>query len=98
MRAQRVFAALLVALTLSALGSIAPQPAAAATDSPITIALTATVDEVHDGLHALGNVQVGDTITGTYTYNANAMNISQDPSVWLSVHTPVLLFRQRESF
>ena len=70
MRTQRVFAALLVALTLSALGSIAPQPAAAATNNLITISFTATVTEVNDTAHALGNVQVGDTITGRYTYDA----------------------------
>jgi len=70
MRIQRIFAALLVALTLSALGSIAPQPAAAASEIPITISFTATVVELNDGAHALGNVQVGDTITGTYTYDA----------------------------
>ena len=87
MRTRRFFAALLVAFTLSALGSIAPQPAAAATDNPITMSFTATVYDVHDGLHALGNVQVGDTITGTYTYNANAMNISQDPRVGNYRHT-----------
>lgn len=87
MRIQRIFAALLVALMLSALGSIAPQPAAAATDNPITMSFTATVYDVHDGLHALGNVQVGDTITGTYTYNANAVNVAPDPRVGTYRHT-----------
>jgi hypothetical protein len=70
MRIQRIFAALLIALTLSALGSSAPQTAAAASEIPITISFTATVVELNDGAHALGNVQVGDTITGTYTYDA----------------------------
>jgi hypothetical protein len=87
MRIQRLFAALLAALVVSALGSIAPQPAVAATDSPITIALTATVDEVQDWAHALGAIQPGDTITGTYTYNAAATNISQDPRAGNYRHT-----------
>ena len=48
MRTQRFFAALLVALTLSALGSIAPKPAAAAANIPVTLFFTATVDQVRD--------------------------------------------------
>jgi hypothetical protein len=70
MRTQHFFAALLVALMLSAFGIIAPKGAAAATSNLITISFTATVTEVNDTAHALGNVQVGDTITGTYTYDA----------------------------
>jgi hypothetical protein len=89
MRTQRFFAALLVALMLSALGSIAPQPAAAAAaaQTPITIAFTATVIELNDWAHALGNVQVGDTVTGTYTYNAAAVNLSQTPGTATYLHT-----------
>jgi hypothetical protein len=86
MRIQRIFAALLVALTLSALGSIAPQPAAAASEIPITISFTATVVELNDGAHALGNVQVSDTITGTYTYNAAASDDHPAPEIGSYAH------------
>jgi hypothetical protein len=89
MRIQRLFAALLAALTLSALGSIAPQPAAAAAaaQTPVTITFSATVIELNDWAHALGNVQVGDTVTGTYTYNAAAVNLSQTPGTATYLHT-----------
>jgi hypothetical protein len=87
MRTQRFFAALLVALMLSALGAIAPKPAAAAANVPITISFTATVIELIDWAHALGNVQVGDTVTGTYTYNAAAVNLSQSPDAATYLHT-----------
>src|SRR5215213_618876 len=79
MRTQRLFAALLVALMLSALGAIATKPATAAGNVPITISFTATVIELTDWAHALGNVQVGDTVTGMYTYNAAAVNLAQSP-------------------
>jgi hypothetical protein len=78
MRTQRFFAALLVALALTALGSIAPKSAAAAANVPVTIFFTATVDQVRD-FHYVLNVKPGDTITGTYTYNAAAVNMSQTP-------------------
>jgi hypothetical protein len=89
MRIHRIFAALLVALTLSALGSITPQPAAAAgaAQTPITITFTATVIELNDWAHALGNIQLGDTVTGTYTYNAAAVNLSQTPGTASYLHT-----------
>ncbi len=88
MRIQRIFAALLVALTLSALGSIAPQPAAAAAANvPITISFTATVIELVDPYYVLDNVQVGSTVTGTYTYNAAAANLSQTPGTATYLHT-----------
>jgi hypothetical protein len=67
---------LLIALMLSALGSIAPKPAAAAADIPVTMFFTAIVDEVRDA-HSVLNVQPGYTITGTYTYNAAAVNMSK---------------------
>jgi hypothetical protein len=85
MRTQRFFAALLVALMLSALGAIAPQPAAAAADIPVTIFFTATVDQVRD-FHYVLKVKPGDTITGTYTYNAAAVNMSQTPGTGSYVH------------
>jgi hypothetical protein len=85
MRTKRFFAALLIALTLSALGSIAPQPAAAAANVPVTIFFTATIDQVRD-FHYVLNVQPGDTITGTYTYNAAAVNMSQTPGTGSYVH------------
>src|SRR5207247_2508179 len=88
MRIHRLLAASLVALIVSVLGSITPQQAVAATDSPITIAITATVDEVLDPFQVLGGtIQPGGTITGTYIYNAGASNISQDPSVGNYRHT-----------
>jgi hypothetical protein len=86
MRIQRFFAALLVALTLSALGAIAPQPAAAATETPVTMFFTATVDEVRDAYSVL-NVQPGDTITGTYTYNAAAPSSPREYSNNSYIHT-----------
>lgn len=86
MRTPRFFAALLIALTLLASGGIAPKLAVAATDSPITMAITATVDEVVD-LYGLLNVRPGDTITGTYTYNAAAVNQSPTPGVGSYRHT-----------
>lgn len=87
MRIQRLFAALLVALTLSALGGIAPQRAEAAANVPITISFTATVIEFVDPYHVLNNVQVGSTVTGTYTYNAAAANLSQTPGAATYLHT-----------
>jgi hypothetical protein len=74
MHINRFFAGLLVALALSALGSIAPKPAAAAADIPVTMFFTAIVDEVRDAYSVL-NVQPGYTITGTYTYNLAAPNV-----------------------
>src|SRR5215217_1406535 len=89
MRIQRLFAALLVALMLSALGSIAPKPAAAASDSPITIAITATVQTVYDHGNVLnGAIQPGDTITGTYTYNAAASDTNSLATVGDYWHPP----------
>jgi hypothetical protein len=80
MRIHRLLAVLLIAITVSVFGSITPQQAVAATDSPITIALTATVYEVYDWANVLGGtVRPGDTVTGTYTYNAAASISSQDP-------------------
>jgi hypothetical protein len=68
---RRILLAALCALAVSLLGSISPQPAAAASDSSITIALTATVVEVYDPANLLsGTIQPGDTVTGTYTYNS----------------------------
>ena len=68
MRIHRLLVASLVALMASVLGSVAPQHAAAAGENPITIALTATVDEVDDNANLLGGaIQPGDTISGTYT-------------------------------
>ena len=48
MRIHRFLAATLVALLVAILGSVTPRQAAAASDSPITIAVTATVVEVND--------------------------------------------------
>lgn len=87
MRIHRIFAALLVALTLSAFGGIAPQPAAAAANVPITISFTATVIELVDPYYVLDNVHVGSTVTGTYTYNAAAVNLSQTPGTATYLHT-----------
>jgi hypothetical protein len=88
MRIHRLLAVSLVALIVSVLGSITPQPAVAATDSPITIALTATVDQVYDWANVLGgSIRPGDTMTGTYTYNAAASNGSQVPNVGAYWHT-----------
>src|SRR3954454_12375546 len=78
MRIHRLLAASFVALIVSVLGSITPQRAVAATDSPITIVLTATVYEVYDWANVLGGtIRPGDPMTGTYTYNAAASNSSQ---------------------
>ena len=80
MHIHRLLAASLVAFMVSVLGSIAPQPAIAAADNPITIAITATVDEMYDPFQILGGtIRPGDTITGTYTYNGSATNASQTP-------------------
>jgi hypothetical protein len=88
MRIYRLLAVSLVALIVSVLGSITPQPAAAATDSQITIALTATVDEVSDYYNLLGGaIHPGDTITGTYTYNAAANDSNSSPNVGDYWHT-----------
>jgi hypothetical protein len=86
MRINRLFAGLLVALVLSTFGAIAPQPAAAAADSPVTVFFTATVDEVRDAYSVL-NVKPGDTITGTYTYNAAAPNSPREYSNNSYIHT-----------
>jgi hypothetical protein len=88
MRIHHLLAASLVALIVSVLGSITPQQAVAASDSPITIALTAKVDVVDDWANVLGGaIHPGDTITGTYTYNAAASNISPTPNVGNYPHT-----------
>jgi len=80
MRIHRLLALSLVALIVSALGSITPQPAVAASDSSITIALTATVETVDDSGNLLGGaIQPGDTITGTYTYNGATSNTNSLP-------------------
>ncbi|MFL5807223.1 MAG: hypothetical protein ACJ8CR_36520 [Roseiflexaceae bacterium] len=82
MRIYRLLAVSLVALIVSVLGSITPQQAVAASDSPITIALTATVDGVDDYSNLLGGaIQPGDTIEGTYTYNAAASDSNSFPFV-----------------
>jgi hypothetical protein len=81
MRTQGLFAALLVALILSAFGVISPKGAAAATSNLITISFTATVTEVNDTAHALGTVQVGDTITGSYTYDASKSDDHPAPEI-----------------
>ncbi len=88
MRIRRLLAVSLVAIIFSVLGTITPQPAVAATDSPITIALTATVYEVYDWANVLGGtIRPGDTMTGTYTYNAAASNSSQVPCCGTYWHT-----------
>jgi hypothetical protein len=88
MRIRRLLAVSLVAIIVSVLGSITPQPAVAASDSPITIALTATVDQVYDWANVLGGtIHPGDTMTGTYTYNAAASNGSQVPGSGAYWHT-----------
>jgi hypothetical protein len=88
MRIHRLLAVSLVALIVSVLGSITPQQAVAATDSPVTIALTATVDQVYDWANVLGGtIHPGDTMTGTYTYNAAASNSSPTPNTGAYWHT-----------
>ena len=88
MRIHRLLVASLVALMVSVLGSITPQQAVAATDSPVTIALTATVDQVYDWANVLGGtIHPGDTMTGTYTYNAAASNSSPTPNTGAYWHT-----------
>src|SRR5947207_9825110 len=88
MRIHRLLAASLVALIVSGLGSITPQPAVAASDSPITIALTATVETVDDYGNLLGGaIQPGDTIAGTYTYNGAASDTNSFPFVGDYWHT-----------
>ena len=87
MRIHRLLAASLVALMVSVLGSITPQQAVAATDSPVTIALTATVDQVYDWANVLGGtIHPGDTMTGTYTYNA-AASIAPQPPILVLIGT-----------
>jgi hypothetical protein len=77
MRIHRFLAATLVALLVAILGSITPQQAAAATDSPITIAVTATVDEVDDYANLLGGaIQPGDTIEVTYPVHGKVISSS----------------------
>ena len=88
MRIHRLLAASLVALMVSVLGSITPQQAVAASDSPITIAITATVQTVDDYANLLnGAIQPGDTVTGTYTYNAAASDTNSLPTVGDYWHT-----------
>jgi hypothetical protein len=59
------------ALAVALLATSAPHQARAASDSPITIALTATVASVDDSANLLwGAIQPGDTVTGTYTSTA----------------------------
>lgn len=71
MHINRLLAAALAMLIVTALGSVAPQPVSAANDIPVTIAVTAMVDEVSDPYNVLGTaIRPGDRITGTYTYNA----------------------------
>jgi len=73
---------------VSVLGSITPQQAVAASDSPITIAITATVQTVDDYANLLnGAIQPGDTVTGTYTYNAAASDTNSLPMVGDYWHT-----------
>jgi hypothetical protein len=88
MRIHRILAASLVAFMVSILGSITPQQAVAASDNPVTIVLTATVDQVDDWANVLGGtIHPGDTITGAYTYNAAASNISPTPNIGNYRHT-----------
>jgi hypothetical protein len=88
MRVHRLLAASLVALIVSVLGSITPQQAVAASDSPVTIALTATVETVDDYSNLLGGaIQPGDTVTGTFTYNGAASDTNSAPNVGDYWHT-----------
>ena len=88
MRIHRLLAVSLVAFMVSVLGSITPQQAVAASDNPITIAITATVAEVDDYANLLGGaIQPGDTITGTYTYNAATSDTNSLPTVGDYWHT-----------
>ena len=88
MRIHRLLVASLVAFMVSVLGSITPQQAVAASDSPITIAITATVQTVDDYANLLnGAIQPGDTVTGTYTYNAAASDTNSLPMVGDYWHT-----------
>jgi hypothetical protein len=88
MRGYRVLAASLVALIIIGLASIIPQRAAAASDSSVTIALTATVETVDDTGNLLGGaIQPGDTITGRYIYNAATSDTNSSPNVGDYWHT-----------
>jgi hypothetical protein len=88
MSIHRLLAVSLVAFMVSVLGSITPQQAVAASDSPITIAITATVQTVDDHGNVLGGaIQPGDTVTGTYTYNAAASDTNSLPTVGDYWHT-----------
>ncbi|HEU5099806.1 MAG TPA: hypothetical protein VFU22_12335, partial [Roseiflexaceae bacterium] len=88
MRIHRFLAATLVALLVSVFGSITPQQAAAANDNLITIAITATVAVVDDHANLLGGaIQPGDTVTGTYTYNAATSDTNASPNVGDYWHT-----------
>ena len=88
MRIHRLLAVSLVALMVSVFGSITPQQAVAASDSTITIAITATVQTVDDYANLLnGAIQPGDTVTGTYTYNAAASDTNSLPTVGDYWHT-----------
>jgi len=88
MRIYRLLAVSLVAIIFSVIGTITSQQAVAASNSPITIALTATVDEVSDYYNLLGGViQPGDTITGTYIYNAAASDSNSSSLVGDYWHT-----------
>jgi hypothetical protein len=88
MRIHRRLAATIVALVLLALGSIAPYQAIAASDSTVTIALTATVETVEDPQNILGGaIQPGDTVTGTYTYNSAASDTNPSPNIGEYWHT-----------
>jgi hypothetical protein len=88
MRIHRLLAAALVALIVSVLGSITPPQAAAAGNVPITIALTAIVDEVYDPFQILGGtIHPGDTMTGSYTYNGAATDAVPSPDSGAYVHT-----------
>src|SRR5215217_6732126 len=88
MRIHRLLAVSLIALIVSVLGSITPQQAVAASDSSITIALTATVAEVNDYANLLrGAIRPGDTITGTYTYSSATTDTNSWPNVGDYWHT-----------
>jgi hypothetical protein len=85
---RRFLAATLVALLVSVLGSVAPQQAAAASDSPITIAITGVIDSIEDPANVLGGAfKPGDTITGSYTYNAALNDSNADPNAGDYWHT-----------
>jgi hypothetical protein len=81
-------ASILIAAVAACLLLLASPGAQASPDVPISINFTAEVWDVDDDFNHLGGaISVGDTITGSYTYDAATPDSNPDPTVGRYLYT-----------